>query len=385
MADCVVGIPSFGVVSLQWAMSLTSMAMPINFTNQFSVVLDKRIDIARNEIVERVVNDESSPRFLFFLDDDVIMPPNSLRNMVHRMENLGPDIGAISGVYYSKSEPGEPLIFKTRGRGSYYDWRVGDFFSVWAAGCGLVLIRTQALKDMIAQQGLPLFAIDYGLVKRKDGVCEARSITEDLYFYTKMGKTTAPNGKKYSLWIDSIIQGQHFDKGSKKFFGLQREEPQFQSRKPIVISDVPALVWVGCGGGKDDFFGCQVTRVDALAEFNPDVITPGDQLPFDEETFDILFSAYLLHTFGYDDLNRVLSEWRRVLKPNGKIWVKLPDIDVGIAQSKENPQIAADILFRGRCGLNKELARDQFSKAGFLDLYLFNNGAEMVILGRKGE
>lgn len=385
MSDCIIGIPSFGQVSINWAMSLTSIAMPINFSNQFHLVMNKRIDIARNEIVAEAIKREDNPRFVFFLDDDVIMPPDTLRKLVHKMDNLPEDIGAISGVYYSKSEPGEPLIFQKKGRGSYYDWKVGDFFKAWAAGCGLVIIRTQALRDMQAQVGEPFFAIDYGLTKKGDGTYEARSITEDLYFYTKMGKTKAPNGKNYSLWIDTSIQGLHFEKNSKKFFGLQPEEPQAQGRAPLKLKYRPDLLWVGYGGRKDELFGCNKTTVDELKEFNPDIVSRGDHLPLNDNAFDILYSAHLLHTFSIDDVPRVLAEWKRVLKPGGKIWIKVPDIDHAIEKSTEDPKLAEELLYRGRSGFNKALATKAFSEAGFVDIYIFTNGAELTILGRKGE
>lgn len=386
MADCIVGVPTFGEVSIHFTMSLTTIAMPINFSNQFQIVMGKRIDEARNEIVEATLSNPSKPRFLFFLDDDVIMPPDALRKMIHRMENLPIDVAAISGVYYSKSEPGEPLIFQKQGCGSYYDWKVGDFFQAWAAGCGLVLIRSQALRDMIAQQGQPLFLIDYGLHKSGKGAYEARSITEDLYFYTKMGKTIASNGKPYSLWIDTSIQAMHYEKNSKKFFGLQPEEPQAQGRKPIEVTSKPKLCWVGCGGKKDDFFGCAVTRVDELKEFNPDAVAKPNSLPFEDGAFDIVYSAHLLHTFRTEEVLPVLSEWGRILKPGGKIWIKVPDIEEIIKKSSENYNQALDVLYaNARTGFTKQIANETFKKAGFSDIFVFNNGQELQVIGRKGE
>lgn len=385
MAECIVGVPTFGTVSIQWSMSLTSMAMPINFTNQFSIIIDKRIDEARNEIAKLVVDNDTNPSYLFFLDDDVIMPPNTLRILINRMQNLPEDVGAITGVYYAKSEPGEPLIFKEKGRGSYYDWKVGDFFQTWAAGCGLVLIRAEVLRRMKEQRGEPWFAIDYGLTQTPDGKMEARAITEDLYFYTKMQETTAPNGKPYSLWVDTKIQAQHYEKVSKKFFGLQPEEPQAQARKPVRMEGLSSLLWVGCGGRKDEFPGCQVTRVDELKEFNPDVVTPGNILPFNDDTFDILYSAHLLHTFPISELSALLGEWRRVLVDGGRILVKIPNIDYGIEQSKENPDVALSVLYGAKSGLNKDLAKTVFERAGFKNLYIYESASkgELSIMGVK--
>ena len=384
MSDCIIGVPSFGEVSIHWAMGLTAIAMPINFSNQYKVVLGKRIDEARNEVAEYVVNASDKPRFLFFLDDDVIMPPDTLKRLVHRMDNLPSDVGAVSGVYYSKSEPGEPLIFQQQGKGSDYDWRVGDFIKAWAAGCGLVLIRAEALRRMEQQKGKPWFSIDYGLSQRGDGVYEARSLTEDLYFYTKMAETKAPNGKNYSLWIDTTIQAKHYDKKSKRFFGLQPEEPQSKGRKPIQTGKNLSLAWIGCGPHKEEFIGCQVVRVDEDRSFKPDVVARGNQLPFKDNSFDIVYSAFLLHTFETKEVTQVLAEWKRILNPGGKLYVKVPDIDFGVKVSKENPELAKSIIYQGRTGLNQALARKACEEVGLKDVYVYTNKAELNILGRKG-
>jgi demethylmenaquinone methyltransferase/2-methoxy-6-polyprenyl-1,4-benzoquinol methylase len=42
-------------------------------------------------------------------------------------------------------------------------------------------------------------------------------------------------------------------------------------------------------------------------------------LPFRDETFDLIYSSYLLDLLGLKDLPKVLGEFRRVLQPGGQI------------------------------------------------------------------
>lgn len=50
---------------------------------------------------------------------------------------------------------------------------------------------------------------------------------------------------------------------------------------------------------------------------------------FEDHTFDIVYSSHVLEHFDYiDQLPQVLKEWLRVLKPDGKMYVSVPDMDV---------------------------------------------------------
>lgn len=383
MADMVIGVPSFGTVSIQFAMSLTSIAMPLNFSNQFQVVLGKPIDVARNEIVDATLMDAGNPRYLAFLDDDVIMPPDSLRKLLYRLENSPPSVGAFSGVYFSKSDPAEPLIFKERARGSFYDWSMGDVFPCWAAGCGLVVIRVECLRRMLTQHGRPHFKVDYGLTKLPDGRMEARSLTEDLYFYTKLGKTVAPDGEKYRLMIDTSIQAVHFDSKTGKGFGLKTEDPQAQGRRPIHIEGKQSLLWVGFGGQREDLPGYHVITTDEVAQFAPDIVTPGNLLPSDDGQFDRLYSAYLLHSFAVGQVPSVLREWHRVLRPGGLIHIKVPAAE---AASKLGPEEAKGILSIGKSAFTAGIMKHELEQAGFGDVVTFTageSGEELNAMGRK--
>jgi predicted SAM-dependent methyltransferase len=50
---------------------------------------------------------------------------------------------------------------------------------------------------------------------------------------------------------------------------------------------------------------------------------------FEDQTFDELYASHTLEHFDYNGpLQKVLKEWHRVLKPEGKLYISVPDMDV---------------------------------------------------------
>ena len=65
---------------------------------------------------------------------------------------------------------------------------------------------------------------------------------------------------------------------------------------------------------------------------SPDVEHVGDAKDlsrFEDQTFDELYASHTLEHFDYNGpLQKVLKEWYRVLKPEGKLYISVPDMDV---------------------------------------------------------
>ncbi len=53
-----------------------------------------------------------------------------------------------------------------------------------------------------------------------------------------------------------------------------------------------------------------------------DVVASGDNLPFEDESFDFVISSHVLEHF-FDPI-KALKEWYRVIKPNGYIYMIIP-------------------------------------------------------------
>lgn len=68
-----------------------------------------------------------------------------------------------------------------------------------------------------------------------------------------------------------------------------------------------------------------------------------DKLPFRDESVDAIYTSHTLEHIYPDALKALLSETYRVLKPNGKIRIVVPDIDIAIkAYVEGNTQLLKD-------------------------------------------
>ena len=66
-------------------------------------------------------------------------------------------------------------------------------------------------------------------------------------------------------------------------------------------------------------------RVDIDKERNPTVRCSGDELPFNDNTLDYLYS---IHSFEhFEDQKKTIQEWTRVIKRGGIIGIVHPDVE----------------------------------------------------------
>jgi len=112
---------------------------------------------------------------------------------------------------------------------------------------------------------------------------------------------------------------------------------------------------VGCGPRKitKGAVGIDILRKGSEA----DILASGDQLPFGKEALDFVVASHNLE--HYEDIQKTLGEWKRVLKNGGIIGMVVPD-DRIIDSRALNPQ--------HRQALTPELLKDQIKKSGGLEI-----------------
>jgi SAM-dependent methyltransferase len=133
--------------------------------------------------------------------------------------------------------------------------------------------------------------------------------------------------------------------GTKEFFERARELRR-SDELSFLYELIPYAAWkgkrvleLGCGAGFDAYdlcaAGCDYTGIDITPEnpertkqhlgfygFEPCVlVADAEQLPFDANSFDIVFSNGVLH--HTPDMSASFREAHRVLRPGGEFWVIL--------------------------------------------------------------
>ena len=297
----VLGIPTLGrPVPLDWALSLKSLNPPINFNTTFQIVRDKDVASARNQIAEHAVKVDA--KYLFFLGDDVVVPPYTLKQLIYRMEQ-DESIDVIGGVYVSKTSPSAPLVFRGNGEGSYWDWKIGEFFECTGLGMDCTLIRVSAFEKIER----PFFkTVDED--RYLDGVNEAVSWTEDLFFLDKLHKA---GGR---IFCDAAVICEHWDVYSNTKYSLPKDS--LPMRQKGVDKNKKALLM-------NPPFGFN------LADESYAVTTFGDEgndyrgkvnnLPFAGGEFDFI----AVFETSWVTLSICLTEWLRVLRVSGKLSISV--------------------------------------------------------------
>ena len=217
--QCVVGIPTFGMVSTEFTQDIMNMASPINFTNHVLWIKGKPVAAARNEVVTYAI--ENGAKFIFFRDDDVLAPHNSLpqlaalietkpfeRNYVEDGENKTTEVSCdiVAGMYWSKQQPPHPLIFRDPGGGSYWEWELGEVVQCVAVGMGLTLIKTSVFEAMEP----PWFET----IKEQTPEGGRVGMTEDFYFCLKAIQAG------FQVWCDAGLQAAHQSVKEQAIYGL---------------------------------------------------------------------------------------------------------------------------------------------------------------------
>ncbi len=296
-----IAIPTLGrPVPLQWALNFKSMSPPINFNCDFNIVMGKEIGYARNALAKSAL--ERGCKYLFFLGDDVVAPPHTLRQLIYRMENM-PNVDVVGGVYCAKADPAAPLVFVENGAGSYWDWKIGEFFPCTGLGMDCTLIRT-SLFEKIPEPWFKTVDED----SHADGVAAMEAWTEDLYFLKKAADAGA------GIWCDASIICEHHDVYSGKKWELpadslpMRQKGVIKDKKCLQLG--PPLLLV------DDSY--DVMRCTQSQEPGADYRCEFDNLPFEKDQFDFtVVSDQIL------DFSRFTQEWLRVTKPGGKLAINI--------------------------------------------------------------
>jgi len=202
-----VGTATTGNVRMEWVMARYGQIIPTNWSQvqmiQYMssyVPIHYLIDDAQNMIVKEVI--EKDFEWLFLLEHDVILPPDAfLRLNEYIREGKYP---IVSGLYYTKSIPAEPMVYRGRGNSFYTNWKLGD--KVWADGVptGCLLIHHSILKEM--WEDSPEYNVRGTITRR------VFNTPREAWFDPNTGQYNSTTGTSDLDWCTRVIQGKYLAK-----------------------------------------------------------------------------------------------------------------------------------------------------------------------------
>lgn len=218
------GVPSFDRPTMvDWGMAIVDLKPPPNYVTLRLMLKERTVDIARNEMARFAIEKEC--RYLYLQGDDVIPPPNTLQQLIYRMEQ-DPALGVVGGVYTTRSDPPSPLVFRDWGVGSFWKWKKGDFFEVIGIGMDLALIRVEIFSHM----EYPWFRTirSVGDPNLSQTHAELFSMTEDMFFCRKVKEET-----DFKIFADSAILGTHIEYEGKNRWRKYQLRPDSYPMLPV--------------------------------------------------------------------------------------------------------------------------------------------------------
>lgn len=230
--------PSRGLVRAEWMQARYGQIFPTNWSmvdmTQFVspyMPLEYQIADAQNLMAKVVVEQDFD--YVIYVEDDNVIP----RDLIIRFNQYIIDgkVPVVSGLYFTKSNPAEPLIYRGMGNSYFKDWKIGDL--VWADGIpfGCRLEDAKLIKE--AWKNSPEYRVGDQVTRRvfeqpnritfnqEKGGFEALTGTTDLAWckrimneklFTKIGFPEFDK-MKYPFLVDTNIFVWHIDQHGQKF------------------------------------------------------------------------------------------------------------------------------------------------------------------------
>jgi len=137
------------LVSVHWTIAHMNLMLPLNSTAAYLIEGGRLAGEARQIMTKKALRID--PKYILYWDDDTLPEELDLYKL-HVFMETHPAAGAITGVYTTREDPPEPLVYKEHGIGAYWDLPMGPGAKpqpIFGCGAGFLLVRADAVRDTI--------------------------------------------------------------------------------------------------------------------------------------------------------------------------------------------------------------------------------------------
>lgn len=228
MTRLVIGHPVTGMVRVEWMMGRFGQTIPTNWSHmdliQFMspfIPMRYQISDAENLIAKAVV--ESDAEWLLSWEHDNIPPNNALVMLNEYM--IEKKVPVVGGLYFTKSIPAEPMVYRGIGTGYFADWKIGD--KVWCTGIpfGFTLIHGSIIKAMWKES--PEYIVNNQVTRR------VFEFPAESFNDPGRGISLQRSGTSDLAWCKRVMQERFFEKAGW---------PEYQKMKNPFLIDTNIFV-----------------------------------------------------------------------------------------------------------------------------------------------
>lgn len=235
-----VATPTRGLVRMEWVAARYNQTIPTNWSKtdmlQYMngyIPLRYTVADAQNLAVKACI--DGGFEWLMLIEDDTMPPIDGFLRFTEYMDKA--DIPVVSGLYFTRSVPPEPMVYRGRGNHYFRGWKLED--KVWVDGLptGMLLLHANLLKAVYNDS--PEYFIQHNgqsarrvfdspsqsWFNEETGAQETLVGTSDLDFCSRVikGDYLTKAGfpkiakKKYPFLIDTNIYCKHINPDGTQF------------------------------------------------------------------------------------------------------------------------------------------------------------------------
>lgn len=206
-----VATPTTGLIRMEWALGRWGCTIPTNWS-QVQLIqwlstfapIQYLIADAQNMIVKEAI--EKNYEWVFLWEHDVVPQPDALIRLNEHIRSERNPI--VSGLYYTKSVPAEPMIYRGRGNSYYTDWEFGDEVMCDAVPTGFLLIHSSILRAMWDESA------EYVVNGQKTR--RVFNTPRELFHDPITGQFNSTTGTSDLDWCTRVMEGKYFEKAGWK-------------------------------------------------------------------------------------------------------------------------------------------------------------------------
>jgi len=219
-----VATPCVRSLSVEWVQARYGMLVPVNWSQvtmysymEVPSMLTTRyqVDDAQNAITKIAI--EKDFQWLLLHEHDNIPEPDALMRLNKYMREASHPV--VSGLYFTKSEPCEPLIFRGRGLGAFYDWKMGEKVYCDGVPTGFLLVHVGILKAMWDESE------EYEI--RGHRLRRVFNTPRNLWFDPESGFYNTITGTSDLEWCSRVISGNYLQKAGWKDYVDNLPDPRY--------------------------------------------------------------------------------------------------------------------------------------------------------------
>ena len=204
-----VATPTTGLVRMEWVSARYNQTIPTNWSKtdmiQFmtsSIPLRYTVHDAQNLAVKAAI--EGKFEWLMFVEHDTMPPVDNFVRFTEYMDKG--DIPVVSGLYFTRSVPPEPMVYRGRGNHYFRGWKLED--KVWVDGVptGLLLIHCSLLQVMYDDSS------EYNITHSGESARRVFDTPAQTWFNEDSGIQESIVSTSDLNWCTRVIKGDYLTK-----------------------------------------------------------------------------------------------------------------------------------------------------------------------------